>query len=106
MQAAIFAMVRETLKKQRRVIMYVIMWSVDSFYLGMHEFFWHFTVTKRSLSLPAERLSCLCVRWFVYVDTTCKEGLWEKCVLASKFLMYCRSINGSEALFNLSLPEK
>ena len=56
--------------------------------------------------MPAERLSCLCVRWFVYVDTTCKEGLWEKCVLASKFLMYCRSIDGSEALFNLSLPEK
>ena len=34
MQAAIFAVVRETLKEQRRVIMYVSMWSVDSFILG------------------------------------------------------------------------
>ena len=55
---------------------------------------------KTSLSLPAKRLSCLYVQWFVHVDALCKEGLLEKCVLASKFLLYRRSMNSFVAFFN------
>ena len=32
-------------------------------------------------------ISALSIQWFVQVDAVCKEGLREKCVLASKFLL-------------------
>ena len=73
--------------------------QVIHLYLGEH-FFLHYTAAKTSLSLPAKRLSCLYVEWFVHVDALCKEGLLEKCDLASKFLLYHRSTNSLEAFFN------
>ena len=70
------------------------------FVLGQAFFFLHYTAAKTSLSLPAKRLSCLYVEWIVHVDALCKEGLLEKCVLASKFLLYRRSMNSLKAFFN------
>ena len=38
-------------------------------YLAKHEFFFqHPTVKKTSLSLPAERLSCLYIQWVAYME--------------------------------------
>ena len=73
---------------------------IHYFVLGQAFFFLHYTAAKTSLSLPAKRLSCLYVQWFVHVDALCKEGLLEKCVLASKFILYRRSMNSLEAFFN------
>jgi len=69
-------------------------------------FFQHFTVKKTSLPLPAQRLSCLYIQWVVYMDAICKEYLWIKCVLSTKFLVYRGNIKGSETVFRLILSEK
>ena len=47
-------------------------------------FFWHFTSPHPP---PAERLSCLYIQWFAYLDATCKECLWIKCVFTPKLIV-------------------
>ena len=43
--------------------------------------FLHFTVKKKKVHLPAERLACLYIKWFAYLGAICgcgKVGLWKK----------------------------
>ena len=56
-----------------------------------------FTDKKTRLPLPAERLSCLYIQLFAYMDATCKVGLWKKCVMAQKCPKKC----GNRAFGNL-----
>ena len=52
-------------------------------------YFRHFTVKKISLPLLGEKLSGLDIQWFAEMDAMCILDLWEKFVLASKFVAYC-----------------
>ena len=36
-------------------------------------FFWHSTVKKTRLPLPAVDFSCLYIRWCAYIDAICTE---------------------------------
>ena len=75
-------------------------------YLSKHEFFWHFTVKKTRLPLPAERFSCLYIQWFSYKYAICEHGGFvEKYVFVLKFLVYRGEIKGFGNLVNV-LSEK
>ena len=65
--------------------------SVDLFILLL---FWHFTVKKTRLPLPAKRLSCQYTSGFLNINCAiCEEGWWKNCVFKWKFLVYCMQGN-------------